>query len=551
MEIENKKSNNLEAYLDLDAKVYITRNYQSFIKPKGFKTTNKKLKNVTVEYLTENFEPKDVDHDQVYAENEFYYLKDNNEDIETQFNELKKYSGHSEIMNAVGNVRASCLMKQKFLKKLGGAHATAAANFEKKFENVLKKENSTFISNCLEKMKNIEHSVGLEFAGSLLEMVQANDELMVNLLEDCELGPEIQMPEEYERVHVLSDELIMFAQDDRDDEDYGVSVLHFYNFGISEDKKTVNLTRLELEPKYSSRNYIYETKYFPQANLLVLLMRPGVDENTIIQIYEVHVNEKKITMEPRHKIETEAEHVTFIRSGGVDYIVYTLDKYEKKSDYNLVLSSLAETLENPKVKPVQSKIPMDILYYRPFKLNNNLLLIEGDRDELAVFDIGHREILGYYKEHKKQDYYNYFQAAYSKSKNLLFLLHNNQSGAIISSFRILPESKSILHQEDFNLFDTLKTEKLNPYINQYFTLQFNAKTCRLNVTDDDYQILFTLRINQQSKIEKAKEPVKLNKFEIRDSSCWGHFLRVDGDSYFMHYFPYESVMRLYRLKDAE
>lgn len=549
MQIENGNKN--EAYLDPDAKVYITRSYQSFIKPKNFKNQNKKLKSVTVEFLTENFEPKDVDHDKVYAENEFYFLRDNNEQVEAKLKETRQYSGHSELMTEVGNLRASCLMKQKLLKRLGGEYATAATEFEKKFENVLKKDNSTFISSCLEKMKNIEHSVGLEFAGSLLEMVQANDELMVNLLENCELGPELQMPEEYERVHVLSDDLLMFAQDDRDEEDFGVSVLHFYNFGISEDKKKVNLTRLDLEPKYSSRNYIYDTKYFPQANLLVLLMRPGVDENTIIQIYETHVTEKKITMEPRHKIETEAEHVTFIRSGGVDYIVYTLDKYEKKSDYNLVMSSLAETLENPKVKPVQSKIPMEMLYYRPFKLNNNLLLIEGDKDELALFDIAHREVLGYYKQHKKQDYYNYFQAAYSKSKNLLFLLHNNQSGAIISSFKVVAESKEIIHQEDFNLFDTLKNEKLNPYINQYFTLQFNAKTGRLNVTDDDYQILFTLRINDQSKIVKAKDPVKLNKFEIRDSSCWGHFLRVDGDSYFMHYFPYEAVMRLYELKDND
>ena len=548
MQIENKN----EEYLNPDAKVYITRNFQSFIKPKNYNNTNKKLKHISVEFLTENFEPKDVDNDKIYAENEFYYLSENNEDIKNKLEDVKNYSNHSDLMLNVGQIKNSCSIKQKLLKKLEESNKNenqSSEEFSKKFENVLKKENSKFIENCFQKMKGIEHSVGLEFAGSLLEMVQANDEILINLMENSELGPEVEMPEEYERAHILSDNLIMFAQDARDNDDYGVSELTFYRTGLSNDKTKFELNPLKLEKKYSSRNYIYHTKYFEQSNVLILLVRPGVDENTIIMIYELQVDEDKIRMEPLHKIETESEHVDFFRANGIDYIVYTMNKYEQKENFTLSLASLADTLENPKMKPHVQEIPMDILYYRPFKLNSNLLLIEGDKDELALLDITTKEFIAYNREHKKQDYFNYFQASYAKSKNLLFLLHNNQSGAMISSFSVDAASRLIVHKEDFALHETLKNSKLNPYINQYFIMQFNAITNRLNVTDDDFQILFTLKINQQSKLEKDKEPLKLSKFEIRDSSCWGHFLMLEGESYFMHYFPYDSILRLYKLKD--
>ena len=254
-------------------------------------------------------------------------------------------------------------------------------------------------------------------------------------------------------------------------------------------------------------------------------------------------------MEPRHKIETEAEHVEFVRSNGVDYIAYTTDNYEKKSDFKLSLANLSETLETATMKPRVMEIPMNSLFYRPFHLNNNLMLIEGDKDELALFDVTSKEFIAYYKDHKKQDYYNYFQACYAKSKNLIFLLHNNQNGAIITSFSIDSSSRKLIYRQDFNLYDTLKASKLNPYINQYFIMQFNPSTNRLNLTDDDFQVLFTLKINSQSKLEKDKEPFKMEKFEIRDSSCWGHFLRLEGDPFFMHYFPYENILRMYELKE--
>jgi hypothetical protein len=398
-------------------------------------------------------------------------------------------------------------------------------------------------------MKNIEYSIGLEFAGSLLEMVQSSNDIMVNTLAKSELGPENEMPETYERAHILSDNLFMFSQDSRDNEDYGTSVLHFYRGDLSEDKSKFDFKRIEVEPKYESRHYIYKTKFYEQANVLIFFTRPGVDENTIINIYEVFISETKIRMEPRHKITTQAEHVEFVRSNGVDYLAYTTDSYEKKTDLKLTLANLSDTLEMATMKPRIQEIPMETLFYRPFHLNNNYMLIEGDKDELALFDVTSKEFIAYYREHDKKDYFNFFQACYAKSKNLIFLLHNNQNGAVITSFSVDPSSKKLIKREDFNFYDTLKNSKLNPYINQYFIMQFNPSTNRLNLTDDDFQVLFTLKINSQSKLEKDKDPLKLEKFELRDSSCWGHFVRLEGEPYFMHYFPYESIMRMYTLKE--
>ena len=547
-----ESDNKHEEYLDPEAQIFVTPNFQSFIKPKNYENKNAKLKKLTVEFLTENYEPEDVDNDNIYAENEFYYLSENNKDVEKELEEIKNDSKHSRLMTKVGIVSVESKLKKKLLESLEKTSKNfdqSSEEFTKKFELVLKKENSTFIEKCLEKMKNIEYSIGLEFAGSLLEMVQASDDIMVNTLEKSELGPELEMSETYERAHILSDNLFMFAQDSRDNDDYGTSVLHFYRGDLSEDKTKFDFKKLELEPKYESRHYIYKTKFFEQANLLVFLTRPGVDENTIINIYEVFITETKIRMEPRHKIETEAEHVEFVRSNGVDYIAYTCDSYEKKTDLKLSLANLSETLEMATMKPRVQEIPMNTLFYRPFHLNNNYMLIEGDKDELALFDVTTKEFVAYYKDNKKKDYYNYFQACYAKSKNLIFLLHNNQNGAIITSFSVDTSSRKLIYREDFNLYDTLKASKLNPYINQYFIMQFNPSTNRLNLTDDDFQVLFTLKINSQSKLEKDKEPVKMEKFELRDSSCWGHFLRMEGEPYFMHYFPYESIMRLYKLTE--
>ena len=550
--MEFEKKNNHAEYMDPEAQIFVTPNFQSFIKPKTYQNKNKKLRKINVEYLTENFEPEDVDNDKIYAENEFYYLSENNPAVNDELKEIKQYSRHSRLMTKVGVVTNEARLKGKLLDRLEKSSKNADQNaeeFRKKFEMVLKKDNSKFIQSCFDKMKNIEYSIGLEFAGSLLEMVQASDDVMVDTLEKCELGPELEVSETYERAHILSDSLFMFAQDNRDNEDYGVSVLHFYRGVLSEDKKKFDFKRLELEPKYESRNYIYKTKFFEQANLLVFLSRPGVDENTIITIYEVFITETKVRMEARHKIMTEAEHVEFVRSNGVDYIAYTTDNYEKKTDLKLSLANLSDTLETPTMKPRVMEIPMETLFYRPFHLNNNLMLIEGDKDELALFDVTTKEFIAFYKNHDKKDYYNFFQACYAKSKNLIFVLHNNQNGAIITSFTIDTSSRKLIYRENFNLYETLKASKLNPYINQYFIMQFNPSTNRLNLTDDDFQVLFTLKINQHSKLEKDKEPNKLEKFEVRDSSCWGHFVRLEGEAFFMHYFPYESILRMYTLKE--
>ena len=59
-------NNKYDAYLDPEAQIFVAPNFQAFIKPRDYVNKNKKLKKVTVKFLTENFEPKDVDNDHIY-----------------------------------------------------------------------------------------------------------------------------------------------------------------------------------------------------------------------------------------------------------------------------------------------------------------------------------------------------------------------------------------------------------------------------------------------------------------------------------------------------
>ena len=549
MEVKSKP--NHADLLSPHAQVVVTREFKSFIKPEHHQTRSSELKRIKVEDLVHKFQPASYDKSRILDEKDQLYLSENNPEVSCRLEKIRKCSKHAHLVARLGVVTGEARLKAKLLDRLEmapGNFGQSNQKFQEKFGALLQKRNDEYVEKCSDKVSQLQKTIGLEFAGDLLARLRALDEPMVDALQNCEPGLEVEIPETYERAHILSDSLYMFAQDNRDSEDYGVSVLHFYRGTLSKDKAKLELKRLELEPKYESRNYIYKTKYFEQANLLVLLSRPGVDENTIITIYELFVSDKKVRMEPRHKILTKSEHVEFVRSEGVDYIAYTTDNYEKKTDLKMTLADLSDTLETPSVEPSTLEIPMQTLFYRPLHLDNSLMLVEGDMDELALFDVATKQFIAYYKEHKKSDYYNFFQACYAESSNLVFVLQNNQHGAVITSFTVDRDSKRLVHHEDYSFYEALGAAGLDPYINQYFTMQSNPLTNRLSLVDDDYQVLFTLRVNDLRKLEQDEDAKALGKFQVRDSSCWGHFVRLGADSFFMHYFPYESILRMYRLR---
>ena len=541
--MENESSN-----INMEDKIIVTKKFKAMIKPKDYQQKKDHLKVVTVEYLTENFEEEEVDHEKVIPINETDYVFEKNNDINSSLEKLKSLFKHSEIMTRMGDKIHNCNLKSKLLKQLeksGKNFGQSSSNFDKKFENLLKKDNSVFVQKAIEKTKNLEYSIGLDLAGTISEALLVPDVIDVELIKKMELGPELEVDKEYERIHILTNKLFMFARDERDAEDYGVSELYFYELNFDYENKKTDYKELTLENKYASRDYIYNTHYFEEEEILVLFTRPAVDDITIIKIYSLSIEEKSVRMEPLHRIETKSEHATVARHNGIYYLVYSYDEFEKDKDFYLILANLSDTLETPSVKPFENKIKSEVLFYKPFILNNHLLLFEGERDELALFDFEKMMFVAYYKDNKKKDYFNYFSASYSKSKGLLLLLHNDQNGAVITSFNVDFSNQKLNFLQDVSIGDDLKNASVNPYVNQYFTMQFNLKTNRLVLVDDDYQQLFKFKINNEKKLEKDGVPQKLNLFELRDSSCWGHFIRADDKSIFIHVFPYENVFRTY------
>ena len=147
--------------------VFITPQYKCFLKTPNYKPPNSDLVNVKVKTLTEEYEVNEVDYSKVLAENEYFYLKDNDERIKELYEQFKNLSNHREILKNVGIMNAEAKLKEKLLKKLEGTNnnsGQSSEDFAKKFENVLNKDNTKFIAQLLKKIKGVEMSVGLDLS---------------------------------------------------------------------------------------------------------------------------------------------------------------------------------------------------------------------------------------------------------------------------------------------------------------------------------------------------------------------------------------------------
>ena len=76
MQMENESSN-----INMEDKIIVTKKFKAMIKPKDYQQKKDHLKVVTVEYLTENFEEEEVDHEKVIPINETDYVFEKNNDI--------------------------------------------------------------------------------------------------------------------------------------------------------------------------------------------------------------------------------------------------------------------------------------------------------------------------------------------------------------------------------------------------------------------------------------------------------------------------------------
>ena len=538
-----------------NCKIMITSEYRSFLKPANHPNPNKKFREVSVGFITENFEPKDVNQDRILAENEIYYLKESSPQFSEKLTNIKRVQAHKGIIGEVGRLQSECSFKNKLLTQLEASKNNfeqSSEEFRKKFENALKKDNHLFIANFFSKMKAIELSIGLEFPGSLAEMVLSKEETMIDYLETAEGPLTVEAPKGCNRGWVLSDGFIMLVKAQRNKEGFLFMEPVFYKCSLSANEESFSLQELTLERSIGSINHIIGVKYFSEANLLILSTVPplGVKKCSVL-IYEVTLEkETHIHLEPRHRIDTEAESVQFVRGNGVEHIIYSDDTVrQSKSNCSLTVLSLEETFGDPKSKPQVTSIPIQISIFKSFSVGNNLVVMEGHLDEIAVVDISLKEVLGYYKEHKKGDYFNYLGCAYSRSKNLVFMLHNTNNGAVISSFRLDPSTLLLVHQEDYHLYDDLKKLNIHSFASEFFIFQFNPKTNRLNICDDQFQALIYLKLNHQSRLQTDGSTLGLKKFGKKNSSPYGLFLRVEGVKFFMLYFVYEDCLEVFKLRD--
>ena len=539
---------------DKESKIMISHDFKSFLKTKDFKNTNSRVKEFTVDYVTETYEISEIDNTKILAENEIFYLNETIPEVQKEYTEIESLENNQNMIKAVGNWTADLKMKAKLLERLENASnnfGQSKSAFTTQFEKGLKKNNSDYVKILYEKLEILKNSVGLEFPGSLAEMITNSEEIMVDILQKTEDKVEVTVPESCYRPFVLGDGFLMIVQGTRNEENILNYEPLFHIAKPKDQEPGFTLHLLKSENNIVSTNYINNVKYYPEANLLVTSsFNPREEKKCLIQIYQVEITEETIKLEPKNKIQTQSETIEFFRANGIEYIAFSDDEIKKTEDRNLSLANLEDTFNDPAISPRIEKIPMKMTAYRCFYTNNNMMVVEGPKDHLALVDVAQREVIGYYydKETRKNDYFSYLAATYIKSKNLIFVLHNTQSGASISMLQPNIATQEIEHKEEFAIHEVLKAESLSTFASDYFTMQYNAKTNQINIVDGDFQTLISLKVDQGQKIQKnGTKPLK-DKFKTRNSSAYGLFLEVEGMKYFLHYFIYENVLETFKIK---
>ena len=542
--------NNVDALMEPNAQVFVTPQYKSFIKPASY--SHPKLKPVTMRFLTEDFETKDVDFNKVYAVNEFFHLKETNADICKNYEEIESLNKHRAMIQNVGTKVEGSKLKVKLLERLEkskNSFGQTSKTFSEKFEKILKKKNNVFIDKLFEIMKKIKGGIGLEFPGSLEEEVTRGHEEQLASLVTMEPGFEVKVPSLVYHSFVLDDGFILNFMENINDHARIEWHTQFYELQSENKGKDLKMVQLKHNDELRTEERIHDVKYYPEGNIIVITstLRDG-DKNLMIRVYELLRNKGSVTFEARHKIPTKGRWGEFVRAGGTEYLVYCNDLEDDEKFKKLEVMNFEETFVNSKVKPTVESMDLEIKCFKTCNLGGGYLVAEGPKNTLGLIDLSAKEALGYYREHKGEDYFNYLRACYSKTKNVLFVMHNSQNGAVVSVFSVDQSSAELQLKQNFEFYNDLKNQCSQSFANRYFEVQFNHAESRLDIVDDYQKCLFRFKLNEESKLVKDKDPITLNT-ETKDCTPTFLMTRLEGDLYFLQYFTFASFLKAYPIKE--
>ena len=549
---EPSNSYSIEAFLSPKAKIFVTPQYKTFIKPRNYKNKNSKLKEISVKFLTEDFEVNDVDGDKILAENEFLHLKETNHRISQIYDQIRNLRGTREILRQSSLLNRESKLKKKLLTSLTLSKNNfnqSEANFSKKFEKVLAKDGSKFIEQLFTKIKKIEVGIGVEFLGNLQQDITTEYHERVLALLNSETGCKVKVPDRVYYSFMLEDGFMLNFMENFNSQGNIEWYTKFFMLTAHKKTKVVTMTELKCDYEFRTEQRIQEVKYFAEGNILVIAsLLPRENKNLIIQIFELTRNQNKVHLEKSHKIKTNGGWSQFIRAGGVEYIVYTNDLLSEEQSKKLNIMSFEDIFINSNAKPLIDKIETDIKIFKTCNLNNGFIIGEGPNNSIALIDLARNKILAYYKDQKEENNNIYLLASYSNTKNLLFLMHNSEKGAIISVYGVDRVNNILLKKQTFDFYTDLEAQSMQHFASSYFKFQFNHTQNRLDIVDDYQRALFRYKFDKQSKLIKDTEPIKLG-FEIKD--CLPSFLmtRIDGDLFFLQYFTLSTYLKSYFLKE--
>ena len=325
----------------------------------------------------------------------------------------------------------------------------------------------------------------------------------------------------------------------------------FFELEMTVKGKQIEMKELASNYEFRTEQRIHDSKYFPEGNILVVTSTlPQNDKNLVVQVFELTMGTGSVQLEPRHRIVTQGRWAEFVRADGVEYLVYCNDLEEEDRFKKLSVMSFEETFVNPKVKPDTDTLDLEIKCFKTCDLGGGYIVVEGPRNSLGLIDLGSREPLGYYKDHKGEDFFNYLRACYSKTKNVLFVMHNSQNGAVISVFSVDQSNVELELKQNFEFYNDLKNSTQQRFASRYFEMQFNHVDSRLDIVDDYQTTLFRFKLNEESKLIKDKEPVQLST-EKRDCTPTFLMTRLDGDLFFLQYYTFANYLMAYPIVEND
>lgn len=532
-------------------KVFVTKDYKFLVKPDTFVINKDKIRNqIKVSELVGNYEVPEIDENKNIAVNEHYYFQENDADAKSKYETLQKLENHSDMLTSVGQKVKNAQMKSKLLnalkqKKVVDAEVSDA--FDKKYELLLKKNNNDFIKKVVDRTRSLRASIGLNFAGTLLEAITETDTFKLETLHNFTKLENLKLDIVCERFHVLSDKLCMITRDSDDPETWGVNELYFYEMKFDKDAKKLEFSPLQTPNLYYSKEYIYDAKYYPDSDMLVLMTNVQFEEITIVKINKLIINGSELSLEPVDKVTCYTQQTEIMNFKGSNYIPYTMvEEEEGKQEFSLL--NLTEIFENPQKERIESVFPCEVRVRKVFRLNNNLLLVKGYYDDMAVFDLDQHSFVASFVGKRKSDNFEVYRACYVRSQNKLVLLANNNNGGEMSIFKINYTNEKIEHLQDFDLSSSVKNNNVNQFLNQFWELQYNAEKREVVVVDNNFQKAVYFKFDSSGKLAISKGPLDLTHFVARDCDPWGVFLKIDDQVLFLYLFTYKTDFRVYMLE---